>query len=226
MEEKYEMLQTKVSAEAYRRIKRIEKKKGLTSYGIIQMMVDCIIRYMDDAHNLTPEMEQAMSIFEHMVGWREALNLADPTSEKEIGEAVYFFMSSDGSRKGTRAVMVTKPFFGNWEQTENVQAILERMLNHLFPERYMRLRRLVVDNNCQSILQLLDHLIDEHGKDSDIKHFREEFEDANRGDFGQAPEYVRTKQRQKRGIDWVDGQQSIQFDDNDKATSDDEAEQI
>lgn len=217
------MLQTKVSLESYRRIKRIEKKKGLTSYGIIQMMCDCIVRYMDDAHNLTPEIEQAMSIFEHMEGWRDALNIADPTVEKEIGEALYFFIAKDGGKKGSRAVMISKPFFGNWTQDMNIQNILERVLNHLAPERYMRLRSLAVDMQCQSILQLIDKLIDEHGKDADIKHIREEFEDANRGDFGQSPDYSRIKQRQKRDMDWLDGQTAIQFGDEDKAVSDEEA---
>jgi hypothetical protein len=88
----------------------------------------------------------------------------------------------------------------------------------------MRLRSLAVDMQCQSILQLLDKLIDEHGKDADIKHIRDEFEDADRGDFGQSPDYVRTKQRQKRGMDWMDQQTTIQFDDDDKAVSDEEVE--
>lgn len=222
--EKYKMLQTKVSLDSYRRIKQIEKKKGLTSYGIIQMMCDCIVRYMDDAHNLTPEMEQAMSIFEHLEGWKDALNIADPTVDKEIGEALYFFIAKDGGKKGSRAVMIRKPFFGNWTQTFNIQDIFERVINQLSPERYMRLRSLAVDMQCQSILQLIDKLIDEHGKDADIKHIREEFEDSNRGDFGQSPDYARTKQRQKRDMDWMDSQQSIQFDDDDKAVSDEEVE--
>ena len=82
MAQKYEMIQTKVSKEAHHRLKQIEHKKGLTSYGIIQMMCDCIVRYMDDQHNLTPELEQAMSIFEHMEGWKDALNWADPSVNK------------------------------------------------------------------------------------------------------------------------------------------------
>ena len=39
------MIQTKVSKEAHYRLKQIEHKKGLTSYGIIQMMCDNPLQY-------------------------------------------------------------------------------------------------------------------------------------------------------------------------------------
>jgi hypothetical protein len=134
MAQKYEMIQTKVSKEAHYRLKQIEHKKGLTSYGIIQMMCDCIVRYMDDRHNLTPELEQAMGIFEHMEGWKDALNWADPSVNKEVVEAIYFLVDPEGKKKGTRAVLVTKPFFGNWTEDKNIQHIVERVLELLLPE--------------------------------------------------------------------------------------------
>ena len=68
-------------------MKSLERKKGISTYIILQMMPDCAIQYMDDRHNLTAEMEKVMSIFEHMEGWRDALNLADTSANKIIGEA-------------------------------------------------------------------------------------------------------------------------------------------
>ena len=65
-------------------MKKLSEKKGLSIYELLQMMCDTALRYMDESHNLTPEMEKAMSIFEHMEGWKNALNLADPTVKKKI----------------------------------------------------------------------------------------------------------------------------------------------
>ena len=88
--EKYKVKSTKISAFADQQVNKICERKGLNVYTITQMMFDTIIRYMDDKHNLTPEMEQAMSLFEHLEGWQNALNFADPTVKMEVGEAIYF----------------------------------------------------------------------------------------------------------------------------------------
>ena len=105
--DKYIPIVTKVSKHAAERLEALAKKRGMTKYEIIQMSVDTLIRYMDDRHNLTEEMEQAMNIFEHMIGWENALNLADPTVNREIAEAVYIMQDPEGKKKGYRAVMKT-----------------------------------------------------------------------------------------------------------------------
>ena len=186
-EKKYIKKQTKVHPFIHHRLEKIAKKKGISVYEMLQMVCDTLARYMDDRHNLTPEMEKAMSIFEHMEGWANALNLADPTVQKIIGEATYFFYDPEGKKKGCRAIHVTKPFFGNWEQNINIQEILERTICLLMPERYSRLRKLAVDKECSSIVELIDTLIDEHSQDEDVKFFREAFEDAERSDYGKQP---------------------------------------
>lgn len=190
---KYEMMQTKVRPVIYAKVKRIAKRMGLTDYVIIQMMVDCIVRYMDSQHNLTPEMEKIMAIFEHMEGWGNAFNHADPTVKRIVGEAVYFLFDEEGKKKGCRAVHVTKPFFGNWSEDMNIQHILERVICLMMPERYRRLRALAVDMDCSSLLELFDHLIDLHAQDSDVATFRQLFEDANRSEWGAKPSDVRYK---------------------------------
>ena len=186
-EKKYIKKQTKVHPFIHHRLEKIAKKKGISVYEMLQMVCDTLARYTDDRHNLTPEMEKAMSIFEHMEGWANALNLADPTVQKIIGEATYFVYDPEGKKKGCRAIHVTKPFFGNWEQNINIQEILERTICLLMPERYSRLRKLAVDKECSSIVELIDTLIDEHSQDEDVKFFREAFEDAERSDYGKQP---------------------------------------
>lgn len=183
-EKNYRKQQTKVHPFIHHRLEKISRKKGISVYEMLQMVCDTLARYMDDRHNLTPEMEKAMSIFEHMEGWANALNLADPSVKKKIGEATYFLYDPEGKKKGTRAVHVMQPSFGNWEETINIQDILERTICLLMPERYTRLRKLAVDFECKSILELIDHLIDAHSEDADVEFFRQAFEDADRSEYG------------------------------------------
>jgi hypothetical protein len=194
----YVKKQTKVHPYINTRLEQIAKKKGISIYQMLQMVCDTLARYMDDKHNLTPEMEKAMSIFEHMEGWKKALNFADPSVKKIIGESTYFFYVPEGKRHGYRAVHVTRPLrkgkegqglnaIGDWQQTINIQDILERTICLLMPERYSRLRKLAVDKECSSIVELIDTLIEEHSQDEDVKFFREAFEDAERSEYGKKP---------------------------------------
>ena len=161
MEEKYKGLGTKVSPEFHKIFRRICHKKGLKTYDAIQMMAEAFVRYTDDQHNLSEEMERLMMLFEHMRGWRNAFNLADATPDKEITEAIYMLTAK--GKKGARAVMVHRPYMGDWTETVNVQVILER------------------------IIELLDVLLTRHSHEADEAEFRKDFEDCRRGDFGQLP---------------------------------------
>lgn len=187
--EDYVVVGTKISRPCHAQLCQLAEAKGLSIYELVQMSCDTLVRYMSAEHNLTAEMEKAMAIFEHMVGWADALNLADPTGSKEIGEATYYLHDPDGKRHGVRAIHVRMPYFGDWQQSENIQLILERTLNLISPERYMRLRRLAVDMQCNSILELIDTLIDTHSADADLRELRQSFEDANRSDSGKPIEY-------------------------------------
>ena len=166
---------TKVSPLMHHRLEKISKKKGMSIYTMLQMMCDTLGRYMDDRYNMTPEMEKAMSIFEHLEGWSNALNLADPTVKKKLGEATYFFYDPKGNKKGVRAVHVMQPSFGSAEETMNIQDILERTVCLLMPERYSRLMKLADVKRCSSLVELIDYLIDEHSQDEDVEFFRQQF---------------------------------------------------
>lgn len=181
--DKYEMMQTKVSKETYDALKKIERKKGISVYGIIQNMCDCVRRYMSDRTNLTPMVEKVMNMFEHMIGWKNNFNLADPSSEPEIAEATYYLTDKNG-KPGVRVVHVSRPFFDKWSQTLNVQQILERFLCLTFPGLYMRLRFVAVCRQCNSILELLIDIVGEMESEEDKKELREPFEDAERSEFG------------------------------------------
>lgn len=224
MSKTFEPITTKVSAVTYKQLINICKKKGVTIYNMLQMMCDCIVRYMSSAHNMTPKMEEVMSIFEHLEGWKNCFNLAEHDIDPEVGEAIYFI--GNAKRKGMRAVHVSKPFMGTWKQTENIQDIIERFFCLVIPERYRRLRQVATMMQCKSILQVIDHLIDQYLDDANLNDIRAEFEDADRSDFGTKPTDQRYKRKLHKDVDSpsVQGkQQTILFTDIDKETAEEEA---
>lgn len=214
-DEKFINLSTKVSRHAAEQLARIAKRKGMTIYELIQMVCDTLIRYMDDRHNLSENMERAMSIFEHMVGWADALNLADPTVHKEVAQAVYIFQDADGKKKGFRAKMVNKPFMGIWEEDSNVMHIFERIFNICLPELYMKLYRARIILECETVSEVINRLADAEVIMHLNEDFRQDFEDAARAENGKDYQYARkTKAKQYRTPDSVARDQRFHFDDD------------
>lgn len=187
----------KISTWSYGRIMRILKAKKLNIYQMIQNFCDTIIRYMDDKHNRTPEVERAMNTFEHMIGWEDNFNLCDPNTKPEISEATYYLsdFTNDKAKKGVRVVHVERPLMDKWTQTFNVQQILERFMCLTFPSLYRRLRLIAVCRDCNSILELLIDIVGELEREEDKKELSAPFEDADRGDFGQ---HIQTERNRKR----------------------------
>lgn len=220
--DKVVVIATKVSRHSAERLAALAKAKGMTTYEVIQMAVDTLIRYMDDRHNLTQEMEQAMSVFEHMIGWADALNLADPTVQKEVAEAVYILQDVEGEKKGFRAVMVQKPFMGVWDQTANVQAIFDRLFNILLPEMYMKLYRAKIIMGYSSVVEALNALADADVIAHLNDEYRKEFENI-KADNGRANRYGnRAHAFQHRTPDSVASDLRIKFDDYDKELAESE----
>ena len=214
--EKYVTLATKVSRTAAEQLAQIAKRKGMTIYELIQMVCDTLIRYMDDRHNLSEEMERAMSIFEHMVGWANAMNIADPSVRKEVAQAVYIFQDADGEKKGFRAKMVSKPFCGLWEEDSNVMHIFERIFNICLPELYMKLYRARILLECDSVSEVINMLADAEVIMRMNESYRQDFEDAARMDNGRGYGYgQKTKGLQHRTPDSMAQDQRFNFDDYD-----------
>ena len=211
---KYVPVATKLSEEAYDQLNRIAKRQGTTVYELMQNFCSMIIRYCSDQHNLTPEMEKAMSAFQHLGGWRDALNLADPAVEMKVGEATYYLVDKAGHKHGKIAVHVQEPWLGRWSQTENAGTILERTLENLVPETYRRLRALAVERGNMSIMELLYDLVDNAEREDVNADIRRGFEDCNRSDYGKPIAYgERTRRKHHRAAeDYEYKQQTIHFD--------------
>lgn len=148
-------ISTKVSRAVFDALCALAKRKRLTIYEMLQMVADTFVRYCGGTHEVTPELERAMKIFEGIDGWNNAMNLS--ASNQKIAEATYYVSSP--KKNGMRALHVTC-LSDTITQTENVQVILERTLEALLPGRYARLRSLAIDLDCSSILELLDYMIE------------------------------------------------------------------
>jgi hypothetical protein len=224
-DEKYKNVSSKLSKYSIERLTRIANKKNMSIYQLIQMVCDTIIRYMDDRHNLSAEMEQAMSIFEHMVGWADALNLADPSVQKEVAQAVYILQDATGEKKGFRVSMVSKPWMGIWDQTENVMTIFERLFNIMMPELYLKLYRAKILLDCNSVTEVINRLCDAELLEHMNEEYRREFEDAARVDNGHNYQYgTKTKAKQHRTPDSYASDQRIHFDEYDREVAETESE--
>ena len=216
-DEKYKNVSSKLSKYSIERLTRIAQKKNMSIYQLIQMVCDTIIRYMDDRHNLSEEIERAMSIFEHMTGWADALNIADPTVQKEVVQAVYIFQDADGKKKGFRATLVNKPWMGMWTQTANVMDIFERIMNICMPELYMKLFRARIILGCERVSEVINMMADAEVIMQLNGELRQEFEDAVRADNGRAVGYgQKTKGLQHRTPDSLATDQRIKFDNEDR----------
>lgn len=190
---------TKVDANTWRIFQEMCDRLDLSPYQLLQMVVDTLIRMADDKHNLTPTMETLIHTFENLTGWKDAFNLADPTSDPEIGEATYYLSDKNPKLKGTRAVMVERPFCGTPVFTYNVQRIAERMFCLVFPQMYKRLRGAAVELDTQSVIETIEKLLQEHGENEDDAMLRELFSDNERSEFGRNgvdEPYVRHLNRQ------------------------------
>ena len=231
-DERFVTLATKVSRHSAEQLTRIARKKGMTIYELIQMVCDTLIRYMDDRHNLSEEMERAMSIFEHMTGWADALNLADPTVHKEVCQAVYIFQDGgdpsqpDKQRKhGFRCKMVNKPFMGLWTEDSNVMHIFERIFCICMPELYLKLVRARILLEADSVSEVINMLADAEVIMQLNNEYRKEFEDAARTDGGKSYAYGRkTKSVQHRTPDSLAQDQRIKFDYGDREAAEREAD--
>jgi hypothetical protein len=221
-DERHVVVGTKLSRASAEQLSRIARRKGCTIYQLIQMVCDTLIRYTDDRHNLTAEMEQAMTLFEHMDGWADSINLVDPTIQKEVVGAVYILQDADGKKKGLRASMVDKPWMGVWEQTENVTKIFERLFNILMPELYTKLLRARIELGYNTVTEVINVLADGEVIAHMNDEFRKDFEDCARADNGKAYGYgQRTKGHQHRTPDSLAMDQRLQFKDFDRETGED-----
>ena len=173
------VVNTKVTPESFARLKAICKKYDFTLYDMLQMLCDCLIRFMDDRHNLDENLIRIIRMFEGMPGWKSALRLTEDMSDAQIIEA--FYVLRHPKRTGScRLVHVIRPVMDGdaegWQATYNVQEQLERFVELTNESLYKHLRMIGVELGTQSFLDTIHRIADEYAENPDEVELRLQFE--------------------------------------------------
>jgi hypothetical protein len=204
IEEKYESIATKISAEQKKKLDSVLGKLGMNYYQWFQWMAEITIRIFDDRHQLTPEMSKMIQLYQMIPGWKDPTTFLDPNCEPQVEQAVYL-MNTKG-KQGLKAVLVKRGWIdGEWSMTENVIEIVEHIIEVCLPQSYKMLRRRMTELGCNRVFECLLKLADEATDSNFDNEIQELFSDNDRGDFGQKPQSVRTKQRKRVGVEDMQG---------------------
>ena len=185
-------------------------------------MCQFIVRTASGEYNLSDDINRLLTLFHLEPGWKEAYNSCDPTSDTEIAQEILILQKP--GRRGFGAIMVNKPFMGQWTETECVDDIIDRVIEVCAPGVWKRVHCLMEQMETESIIDLLVTITD-----SRIIY---ELEEANRREIqqadniasnGRAIEYG-ARTRRKKHFDPDTMPQQIRFDAFDAEQSKDESE--
>lgn len=206
------VINTKVTESSLKRLKAICVKNGFSMFDMLQMMLDCMIRFMDDRHNLDENLVRIIRMFEGLPGWRTALRLTDDMTDAEIMEAWYVLRHPQGTGS-PRIVHVTRPMLDgdpeNWTATYNIQEQLERFIELTNESLYKHLKIVSEELGSPSFIDTIHRIADAVVENPDEIELRLQFEnnDWERG----AQLYDRTiyKRPYTHGMDYIETQQTL-----------------
>ena len=210
-----QVINTKVTQTAKDRLKAICQQHDFSLFDMLQMLCDCLIRFMDDRHNLNDDLLRIIRMFEDLPGWKTALRLTDDMSEAQVMEAFYVLRHPKGTG-APRIVHVTRPMLDGdpegWIATHNIQLQLERFIELTAPSLYKHLRLLAVDLGTESLLDTIHIIANLYKENEDEKELRLQFE--NNDWHEGARMYDRTQYRRgyNRSEQSIEAQQKKLFD--------------
>ena len=222
IKDNYVLLQTKVKRREAERLERIAKGRGTNIYGLLQLMCQFIVRTASGEYNLSDDINRLLTLFHLEPGWKEAYNSCDPTADTEIAQEVLILQQP--GRRGFGAIMVNKPFMGQWTETECVDDIIDRVIEVCAPGIWKRVHCLMKQMESESIIDLLVTITD--------GRIIYELEEANRREIqqadniasnGRAMEYG-ARTRRKKHFDPDTMPQQIRFDAFDSDIAKEESE--
>lgn len=193
-EEKFENISTKVSAESKRQLDRILEQMGMNYYQWFQLMAEVTIRIADDRHNLSAEMAKMIQMFQLIPGWKDPCTFCDPNAVSQLRAAIYM-VQQDG-RKGLKPVMLERGWFdGIWQQTENVQDIVEYIIHQCMPTSYKWLHQHMSELDCSRVFECLMIMADAAALNHMDEEIAEMFGDNCRHDNGRRVLYSSNTRR-------------------------------
>lgn len=173
------VINTKVTESAKKRLEAICKQYDFTLYDMLQMLCDCLIRYMDDFHNLDENLIRVIRMFEGLPGWKNALRLTEDMSDAQVMEAFYV-LRHPKSKGASRLVHVLRPVMDGdaegWQATYNTQEQLERFIELTNESLYKHLRMVGVALGTESFLDTIHRIADAYAENPDEAELRLQFE--------------------------------------------------
>lgn len=194
-DEKFKSIATKISMDEKRKLDLILDNKGMNYYQWFQLMTEVTLRMLDERNVMTAELSSVIQIFESIPGWKNPVTMLDPNAEPEVEIAIYF-LHSKGSR-GMKPMMTERGWIdGEWTETENVCAIVEKVIRECLPKTYSMLET-EAKRLGKSVIDLIMQLADEVSKGNMQDEILEMFADNSRSDYGKPIVYgekCKTKQ--------------------------------
>lgn len=174
-----QVINTKVTQTAKDRLKAICANYGFSLFDMLQMLCDCLIRYMDDFHNLDENLIRVIRMFEGLPGWKNALRLTEDMSDAQVMEAFYVLRLPKG-KGASRLVHVLRPVMegdaDGWQATYNTQEQLERFIELTNESLYKHLRMVGVALGTESFLDTIHRIADAYAENPDEAELRLQFE--------------------------------------------------
>ena len=212
------MLQTKVSPEVYARLESICKKYGFTIFLLLRMLAECIIRFMDDEHNLSEDLTRIMRMFEGLPGWRKSICLTD--TEQEIGIVEAFYVLRAKGQEGFRLVHVERPMMdgdeSGWTASYNIQFMLDRFIEVINPSLYRHLRQLSADLGTESMFDTIHTIANLYKENPDETELRLQFENNDWHQGAKMHDQTKYQRHHTHGMDYIEKQQPKLFDDHEQ----------
>lgn len=208
MKKRQELVATKISSEAWLRLNDIAKRMGLTSYRLIQEVVDTLILYMDEGRQLDPDMQMVIDCFERFEGWGELCRLTDVNVNWAVADCVYFLHDDrhKNAFAGVTACWNKKAMMTNANYTFNKKDILDMVVRRLFPDLYRELQLLAMQSGTNCTLDTIKHCIHCMLDDPDKATLRELFADCARTDYGRPAELTKYIRHNRKSIDTLEKQ--------------------
>lgn len=200
---KSRLVQTRLTPSEERLFEAIANRLGMKGYTFMSNMVDCILRFSDDMHALSPDLEQVIRMYEGFSGWAN-MGTAYGPGTKVVEKCVYLLREladeeGEHGRKvkgGLIPILVDGPMDRG---TLNKQTILEEVMKSCCPYLYKRLKDVAESLETRSLYDTILTLADLHGEDPDDTYLRELFADCRRDVYGkdwrEQQRYVRHNNR-------------------------------
>ena len=213
-----EMLQTKVTPEVRARLMAIEQKYGFTTFKLLRMLIDCIIRFMDPMTNMDESLLRIIRLFENFPGWEKSISLGEGLDKMEITDAYYVLQQRE--REGFRLVWVERPWMegdaDGWTYTFNLQRMFEDFLQKSNESLYNLLKEIGKELRTESLLDTIHILASKYKTNPDEEELRESFENNDWVNGARAAKDVRYQRHHAHKMEYLDRQPTLFDTDKDK----------